>query len=161
MSRQFNETVHPREQEPQRERWFLKSFAQLRAGVDQFSNETNFKRFVLILRSAGFVDAGLIRSTSAVNFAYIVYLKLRQLGVSAEKIESAIRRWFVMSILTGRYSGSPESAFDFDIKQIATRGIDAVLQDLEAADLSEAFWSASLVQVLRSEERRVGKEGRS
>jgi len=38
-----------------------KSFAQLRAGVDQFSNETNFKRFVMILRSAGFVDAGLIR----------------------------------------------------------------------------------------------------
>lgn len=94
------------------------------------------------------MDAGLIRSTSAVNFAYIVYLKLRQLGVSAEKIESAVRRWFVMSILTGRYSGSPESAFDFDIKQIARRGIDAVLQGREAADLSEAFWSASLVQAL-------------
>ncbi len=127
-----------------------KSFTQLRAGVEQFSNETNFKRFVMILRSAGFVDAGLIRSTSAVNFAYIVYLKLRQLGVSAEKIESAVRRWFVMSILTGRYSGSPESAFDFDIKQIAARGIDAVLQDREAADLSEAFWLASLVQALNT-----------
>jgi len=127
-----------------------KSFAQLRAGVAQFSNETNFKRFVMILRSAGFVDAGLIRSKSAVNFSYTVYLKLRQLGVSAEKIESAIRRWFVMSIVTGRYSGSPESAFDFDIKQIASRGIDAVLQDLEAAGLSEAFWSASLVQALNT-----------
>jgi hypothetical protein len=127
-----------------------KSFAQLRSGVDRFSNETNFKRFVMILRSAGFVDARLIRSTSAVNFAYIVYLKLRQLDVPAEKIESAVRRWFVMSILTGRYSGSPESAFDFDIKQIASRGIDAVLQDREAADLSEAFWSASLVQNLNT-----------
>ncbi len=127
-----------------------KSFSQLRAGVDQFSNETNFKRFVMILRSAGFVDAGLIRSTSAVNFAYIVYLKLRQLGISAEKIESAVRRWFVMSILTGRYSGSPESAFDFDIKQIASRGIDAVLHDREVAELSEAFWSASLVQALNT-----------
>src|SRR5438094_9934404 len=88
----------------------------------------------MMLGSAGFVDARLIRSKSAVNFSCTVYLKLRQLGVTAEKIESAIRRWFVMSILTGRYSGSPESAFDFDIKQIATRGIDAVLQDLEAAD---------------------------
>jgi len=127
-----------------------KSFAQLRAGVNQFGNETNFKRFVMILRSAGFVDAGLIRSTSAVNFAYIVYLKLRQLGVSAEKIETAVRRWFVMSILTGRYSGSPETAFDFDIKQIAGRGIDDVLRDREAADLSEAFWSASLVQALNT-----------
>ena len=126
-----------------------KSFAQLRAGVDQFSNETNFKRFVMILRSAGFVDASLIRSRSTVNFAYIVYLKLRQLGTSAEKIESAVRRWFVMSILTGRYSGSPESSFDFDIKQIAGRGIDAVLQDREAADLSEAFWSCKTASIPR------------
>jgi hypothetical protein len=70
--------------------------------------------------------------------------------VPAEKIESAVRRWFVMSIVTGRYSGSPESVFDFDIKQIAGRGIDAVLADREAADLSEAFWSASLVQALNT-----------
>lgn len=127
-----------------------KSFAQLRAGVEQVSNETNFKRFVMILRSAGFVDAGLIRSKNAVNFAYIVFLKLRQLAVAPETIASAVRRWFVMSILTGRYSGSPESSFDFDIKQIAGRGIDAVLQDREAAELSEAFWSASLVQALNT-----------
>jgi hypothetical protein len=127
-----------------------KSFAQLRAGVDQFSNETNFKRFVMIIRSAGFVDSSLLRSKNVVNFAYILYLKLRRLGISPEKIESSVRRWFVMSILTGRYSGSPESSFDFDIKQIANRGIDAVLQDSEEANLSEAFWSASLVQGLNT-----------
>ncbi|MBI2926364.1 MAG: DUF262 domain-containing protein [Verrucomicrobia bacterium] len=127
-----------------------RSFAQPREGVEKFSNETNFKRFVMILRSAGFVGAGLIRSKNAVNFAYILYLKLRAEGVAPEKIESAVRRWFVMSILTGRYSGSPESAFDFDIKQVATRGIDDVLRDREAADLSEAFWSASLVQAIQT-----------
>ena len=126
------------------------SFAQLRAGVDNFGNETNFKRFVMIIRSAGFVDASLLRSKNVVNFAYILFLKLRKLGIQAEKIESSVRRWFVMSIVTGRYSGSPESSFDFDIKQIAARGIDAVLQDREEADLSDAFWSASLVQALNT-----------
>ena len=49
-----------------------------------------------------------------------------------------------------RRTVSPETAFDFDIKQIASRGIDDVLRDREAADLSEAFWSASLVQALNT-----------
>jgi len=126
------------------------SFARLRQGVENFSNETNFKRFIMILRAAGFVDSSLIRSQNAVNFAYILFLKLRAAGVPPQKIESAVPRWFVMSILTGRYSGSPESSFDFDIKQVATRSIDDVLHDHEAAELSEAFWSASLVQDLQT-----------
>ncbi|MBI3852618.1 MAG: DUF262 domain-containing protein [Verrucomicrobia bacterium] len=126
------------------------SFARLRQGVENFSNETNFKRFIMILRAAGFVDSSLIRSQNAVNFAYILFLKLRAADVPPQMIESAVPRWFVMSILTGRYSGSPESSFDFDIKQVATRNIDDVLRDHEAAELSEAFWSASLVQALQT-----------
>jgi hypothetical protein len=132
------------------ERIAEQSFARLHQGVQNFSNETNFKRFVMILRAAGFADASLIRSQNAVNFAYILFLKLRANNVAPDKIESAVPRWFVMSILTGRYSGSPESSFDFDIKQIAKRSIDDVLRDREAADLSEAFWSASLVQDLQT-----------
>ena len=53
-----------------------------------------------------------------------------------------------MSVLTGRYSGAPETAFEVDIKQIAARDIGAVLADREAAQLSDAFWSATLLQEL-------------
>ena len=95
------------------------SFKTLKSGVNNFINETNFKRFLMIIKSAGFISPKLIRSQNAINFAYIVYLKLKELGVNSVAIESYVRRWFVYSILTGRYSGSPESAFDFDIKQIS------------------------------------------
>jgi len=47
------------------------AFAQLRQGILDFINETHFKRFVMIIRSAGFVDASLIGSQNALNFAYI------------------------------------------------------------------------------------------
>jgi hypothetical protein len=50
--------------------------------------------------------------------------------------------------LTGRYSGSPESAFDFDIKQISQKPFDEYLKEKEEGELSEAFWSASLPQSL-------------
>ncbi|MCP5550526.1 MAG: hypothetical protein H7A53_06515 [Akkermansiaceae bacterium] len=46
----------------------------LKEGIDAFMNETHFKRFVMILKSAGFIDPSLIRSQNAKNFAYVVYL---------------------------------------------------------------------------------------
>jgi len=48
------------------------SFAGLKRGVLNFINETHFKRFVMIVRSAGFVDRSLIGSQNALNFAYIL-----------------------------------------------------------------------------------------
>lgn len=97
------------------------SFKTLKAGVNNFINRTNFQRFLMIIKSAGFISPKLIRSQNAINFAYIVYLKLRELGVNPVSIESYVRRWLVYSILTGRYSGSPESVFDFDIRQISQK----------------------------------------
>ena len=124
------------------------SFSTLRKGVNNFINETNFKRFLMIVKSAGFISPKLIRSQNAINFAYIVYLKLKDIGVNAVNIETYVRRWLVYSILTGRYSGSPESAFDYDIKQISNKPFDEILREREEAELSDAFWNASLPQSL-------------
>lgn len=120
------------------------SFMTLKKGVLNFINETNFKRFLMIIKSAGFISPNLIRSQNAINFAYIVYLKLKDLGVNSVAIESYVKRWFVYSVLTGRYSGSPESLFDFDIKQISQKPFNDYLQEKEDGELSEAFWNASL-----------------
>ncbi len=124
------------------------SFATLKTGVNNFINETNFKRFLMILKSAGFISPKLIRSQNAINFAYILYLKLKELGVNSVAIESYVRRWLVYSILTGRYSSSPESVFDFDIKQISQKPFDEYLKEKEEGELSDAFWNASLPQSL-------------
>lgn len=124
------------------------SFSKFKVGVLNFMNETNFKRFLMIIKSAGFISPKLIRSQNALNFAYILYLKLKELGVNSVAIESYVRRWFVYSTLTGRYSGSAESYFDYDIKQIHERPFDEYLREKEEGELSEAFWNASLPQSL-------------
>lgn len=124
------------------------SFRKLGEGVSAFINETNFKRFLMIIKSAGFISPKMIRSQNALNFAYIVYLKLKEQKVPAAEIETYVRKWYVYSILTGRYSGSPESTFDFDIKQIETRSMQSYLAEKEAAELSAAFWEVALVQHL-------------
>lgn len=125
-----------------------RSFAKLQSGVEDFVNETNFKRFLMIIRSAGFISPKLIRSQNSLNFAYILYLKLKDLGVSSVDLGTYVPRWFVYSILTGRYSGSPESVFDFDIKQIADRPFAEYLKEKEDGELSDAFWNSALPQSL-------------
>lgn len=126
------------------------SFGRLKVGVINFINETHFKRFVMIIRSAGFVDASLIGSQNALNFAYILYLTLRAQGKPPADIETAVRKWFVMSMLTGRYSGSPESTIDFDIRQMHDQGFDAYGAVTFAGEMSDAFWNTLLPQQMNT-----------
>ena len=109
-------------------------------------NETNFKRFVMILRSAGFVDSSLIRSQNTVNFANILFLTLRAQGEPPQQIERLVCRWFVMSVLTSRYTNSPETAFGVDIANLDSHGAAKYLDAIERADLSDAFWEVGLPQ---------------
>lgn len=120
------------------------SFKTLREGVEAFVNETNFKRFLMIVQSAGIIDASLVRSKNALNFGYILYLTLKDLNVNANTIESVVRRWIVLSMLTGRYSGSPESMIDYDIKRFTEQDPEQYIGNIEAGDLSEAFWQFTL-----------------
>lgn len=124
------------------------SFGRLKKGVLAFINETHFKRITMILRSAGFVTSALIGSQNAVNFAYILYLRGRAEGVPAADLERVVRRWYVMSVLRGRYTGSPETAFDFDIRQVDSCGLTAYVDATIESELPASFWTGMLPQLM-------------
>ncbi len=126
------------------------SFARLKAGVFNFMSQTHFDRLTMILRSAGFVTSKLIRSKSAINFAYIMYLRGRVENVDAAELERLVRRWYVMSVLRGRYAGSAESAFDYDIRQIEMNGLENYANAVIQTELSEDYWTALLPQQFNS-----------
>jgi hypothetical protein len=122
------------------------SFAKLKSGILAFMNKTHFDRLTMILRSAGFVTSDLITSRNAVNFAYIVYLRGRREGLAADDIERLVRRWYAMSILTSRYIGSPETAFDLDNRQLEAQGLQSYAEAVIATELPESFWLGMLPQ---------------
>lgn len=126
------------------------TFYRLHLGVMNFMNETHFKRFTMIIRSAGFVDSALIGSQMALNFAYMLYLTLRNQQIPDADIERYVRRWYVMSVLTGRYSGSPESTIDLDIRQIDANGIEVYADTNIRGQLSDAFWETTLPQQMET-----------
>ena len=124
------------------------SFAELKAGVFEFVSETNFKRFIMIVRSAGIIDKSLVRSKNVLNFAYVLYLLLKEKNIQAHVIEKVVRKWIVLSILTGRYSSSPESSFDFDVKRFDAIDPEEYLRNTEEGVLSDAYWNNVLVNNL-------------
>lgn len=123
------------------------AFSRLRRGVETFMNEQHFQRFLMIVRSAGFVRPSMIRSKNALNVAYIVYLRLKKMGVLSADLERYVRRWLVMSLLTGRYSGAAETAIELDARTL-TEEFPQHLARIEQATLSDAFWSFGLPQAL-------------
>lgn len=124
------------------------TFERMKSSSLRFMKEDYFKKFVMIIRSAGFITPELIRSKNAMDFAYIIYLKLREDGVPQGEIGRLVSRWFVFSVLTGRYGSSPESTFDYDIKQIANKPFKEYLESVEQAELSDSFWNFGLIQRL-------------
>ncbi len=127
------------------------SFKQLHEAVLQAVNQTNYERYLMIVRSTGIVKKSLIRSQNVLNFGYALYLALRERQIDSNEIEQIVRRWIALTILTGRYSGSPESWFDYDIKRFFSyENPMEFLKQTEAGDLSDAFWRVNLIQHLNT-----------
>ncbi|MBS0583205.1 MAG: DUF262 domain-containing protein [Proteobacteria bacterium] len=124
------------------------SFGALKRGILAFVNKTHFDRITMILRSAGFILSNMIGSQNAINFAYILYLRGRRENVPAAELERLVRRWFAMSMLRARYSASPESTFDFDIRQVDSRGVVAYVESVIPNELPDSFWTGMLPQFM-------------
>lgn len=127
------------------------AFKDLKAGIDNFINEYNFKQFVLAIKSAGFISNKMINSQMTLDFAYILFLMLHESNeVEKTEIKRYVQKWYVMAILTGRYVSSPESWMDKDIRGIREKGFFKYFNELEDAELSDNFWTVGLVQALET-----------
>lgn len=124
-----------------------RSFNTLYDGVKEFIKQTNYERYIMILKSAGIIDDGLVRSQNVINFGYILFLLMREKNIDSNKIQTLVRRWVIMSIITQRYTSSPESMFDYDIRRFnETDDIEQYIKDEEERQLSDSFWNNILVE---------------
>lgn len=125
------------------------TYLNMKQGVLNVINKNNFSQFMLAIRGAGFISSKLVNSYMALDFAYSLYLRLtNDPTVSVSEVKHIVQKWYVLSILTGRYSSSPETAFYRDIRQISDVGVAKALESIEAAVLSDNFWDVKVVQDL-------------
>ncbi|MCR9289141.1 MAG: DUF262 domain-containing protein [Bacteroidetes bacterium] len=126
------------------------SYRKLSQGLINFVNKTNYQRFLMLVKSTGLISRKLISSKNSLNFSYALYLKLREEGMGETEVQHYVKRWLIMSLLIGRYSGSSESMIDEDIKQINEKGIADYLEQMEKTYLGEGFWDFGLVSDLET-----------
>lgn len=127
------------------------AYDKLEHALLQIVSNYHFDNFLMLIKSAGFITQGMVNSKNALNFAYALYLRLREDKTMSEgERKRIVKRWFVMSMLTGRHSGSFESTWEQDIRRISELGAANYAKQLEGAELSDAFWEVSLPAALET-----------
>ncbi|MBL8929403.1 MAG: DUF262 domain-containing protein [Kineosporiaceae bacterium] len=127
------------------------AYDRLEAALLEIVRKYHVENFLMIIKSAGFISCGMIGSKNALNFAYALYLRLRADDSLAEgERKRIVRRWFVMSMLTGRHSGSFESTWEQDIRRIGSLGAAAYLKQIEESELGDGFWDVALPAALET-----------
>lgn len=121
------------------------TIAKLKDAVIDFVDQNKYTDFIQIIESTGFIDNKMIGSKNALNYAYVVYLTMKRDRFNPSVIKKTVSKWFVMSILTSRYSSSPETIMDRDVKEFARSGVEDYLRKIEDSDLSQQFWDVALI----------------
>lgn len=126
------------------------TFSKMSEAVDECVNEFNFKSFLECIESTGFVIQKQISSAMTIDFAYALFLRLRDSGMDCDRVKAYVGRWFVMSNITRRYSSSPESKMDRDLRMIRDKGFVQYLTEIEDSELSDSFWETKLIMDLET-----------
>ena len=105
--------------------------------------------FMACIRLAGFRSGKMISSQNNLLFSYMLYLIGRtEYAVEEFKLRKLIAQWFFMSAVTGRFTGSPESAMEFDLARLrdTTEAEQFVsrLQRVCGITLTNDFWGVTL-----------------
>lgn len=127
------------------------SYEKLKNGILKFINEYNFDQFVLAIKGAGFKSSKLLGSQMTLDFAYMLFLMLQDdPSIQQGQVKRLVQKWFVLTTLTGRYVGSPESVMSRDIRNICEKGFIQFAKEAEASALSDTFWKVTLPQNLET-----------
>lgn len=127
----------------------IEQFGRLKDAQSRVLNIQYWHDFLNCIRHAGFRSGKMISSQNNLLFSYILYLIGRtEIGVDEFTLRKTIAQWFFMSAVTGRYTGSPESALESDLARL--RDVETPemfvsrLQNICDISLTNDFWDMTL-----------------
>lgn len=127
------------------------SYKKLDDGIQAFINQYDFAQFVLAIKGAGYKSSKLLTSQMTLDFGYMLYLKLKyDSDIPNDQIKRYVQKWFVLTTLTGRYAGSPETTMSRDIRLIQEKGFLSFFEEAERSALADTFWEVTLPQNLET-----------
>jgi len=131
------------------------NFSKLLTAQEHVLNLTNWHDYMVCVKRAGYRSGDMLTSTNNFLYCYLVYLKGRvEYGVGSNELREAVARWFFMSSLTGRYTGSPETILESDLRRFSeAESADdfvAIIDHVIETQLTADFWTVTLPDLLDS-----------
>lgn len=126
-----------------------KQFDVFKGTLNKVLDSTNWHTFLKIIQGIGYKSSGLIASGNSIVNSYVLFL-IGKLNYSVEykELEKVISKWFFMSSLTSRYSGSSESIMESDLNKIKnSKDAEEFKNSLNMiidSTLTNDFWNISL-----------------
>lgn len=124
-------------------------FAILKGAQEKVLDLQNWHDYLKTLKAAGYTGQSMITSQTTLLYTYVFFL----IGKHTYKVDhfllrDCISRWFYMSLLTSRYTGSFESFMEQDLGRLRdvkdaqgfVSTLDHVIQDV----LTDDFWKITL-----------------
>ncbi len=122
-----------------------KQFQLLKSAQAKALNIQHWHEFIKALKQAGFARHDYISSKNNLLYAYIFFLIGREdFKMDLFELKKLIGKWFFMSSITGRYTGSPETVMEMDLAKL--RGLTTAnefqneLDEIILSQLSSDFW---------------------
>ena len=129
--------------------------SRLQSGVPLVLNKLHWDEFLRCLPAAGFRSRKMVTSDVNLLYCYVLWIVGRtQYGVDLPVLRNLIARWFFMSQLTWRYTGSSETQLQKDLdrlKGLPVKDASSFCEALEgviASELSEDYWSLRMPDAL-------------
>jgi hypothetical protein len=134
-------------------------FMRLRKAQATVLNLQHWHDFLTVVKRAGYIHPKMITSQTALIYTYALWLIGKQdFRVAPHPLRELMARWFFMSALTGRYTGSPETRMDQDLallrgRKSAEEFVQALEQEI-AAVLTRDYWEVTLANELATASAR-------
>lgn len=131
---------------------------RLTAAITEALDLTSLHEYIKSLMAAGFRRLNEISSENNVVLVYALYLIGRRYGLAHSDLRTTIARYYFMSSLTGRYTGSFENRITQDV-QAFTDAVDgkeylARMRQAISTSLTSDYWTITLPQELATSAAR-------
>lgn len=131
------------------------NFDRLLDAQTKVLNLTNWHEYIVAVKRAGYRSGDMLTSANNFLYCYLIFLIGRhEYGVGHSELREAVARWFFMASLTGRYTGSPETILEADLRRFSeANSADEFVEIIDHVidtQLTEDFWKVSLPDLLES-----------
>lgn len=134
-------------------------FEKLKIAQSKVLDLSNWHGFMQCVRQAGYRTGRMINSNNALLYSYTLYLIGKtEFQIKNRTLRAVIAQWLFMSLVTGRYTGSPESAMESDLAMLrdvrTTEDFVSRLQHTCRVALTDDFWAVTLPNELATPSAR-------